>query len=208
MSRASPEGTATFRLWCGNCVVFIERSELVWFPSTSWTLNERHLKAGELRDLSKHGKCFPNNSRPAAKPSWALSACSWRRLFVHCCCPDPLGDIPQVGRAHTWGLSGPTTDLLFQSETTAWSSSCVRCVQFLHKSQACKAGGALWCGLGLENPQLRGHLGGDCKKGVPQSVSSDCGPSQAWWGGVGREDAHWRVGFDDLARAIKIKNKF
>lgn len=95
MARAS-EGTATFRLWCGNCVVFIESSELVWFPSTSWTLNERHLKAGELRDLSKHGKGFPNNLRAAAKPSWALPACSWRRLFVHCCCPDPLGDIQHL----------------------------------------------------------------------------------------------------------------
>lgn len=155
--------------------------------------------------LPKHGKCFPNNSRELQPSPAELSLPALGESFL--CCPDPSGDIQQVGRAQPWGLGGPWYKLQtfhFRVSPEHGHPPVFTVPNFCTNPRLAELEEHFGA---LETPLLRANLGGDCKQGVPQCVSADCVPSKACWGGVRREGARWRVGLGKLARAIKRTKK-
>lgn len=81
--------------WCNFTAPLVSKMRGIW-RRVSWG------------HLSKHAKCFPNNSWELQPSPAELSLPAFGEGCSCCsCCPGPSGDIQQAGRAQPWGLAGP-----------------------------------------------------------------------------------------------------
>lgn len=162
MSRASPEGTATFRLWLWEmcCLHWEFRTGVIsqHLLDTKWKAFEGRWAEAIFLNMPSVFQITPESCSQVQLSSLCLllekGFCALFLLLRSFRWHPTGGKGSALGSG--WSMV-QTTDFSFQSETTVWSSRSVHCAQFLQKSQACKAGGASWYGLDLENPLLRGH---------------------------------------------------